>query len=454
MSGHPNRETLEGFLLGLLGIEESRTVVGHLLKGCAQCRETVAMLSGTLFGPQFETELDQTEISAELEAAYDDAISAALARAVRSADELASERVGSLEAVERMIEGDEVLETVRHDAGSSWSLCEALLERSFSLRETDPACMLRLANAARQLADGLDPEAHGSGLCNDLRAKAWAFWANALRINDDLTQAEIAMARAFELRLEGTGDALLLARLADLKASLCNARREFAESHRCLDLALAIHRRYSESHEIARVLVLKGVTAGCCGDAATGIQYLAQSLTLIDRQRDPYLVFRALHNILFLRVELGEYEAADKQLRRMRPLYTRFASAVPRLKAAMLAGEIAAGLGDLEAAETYLREAREGYERAQLGYMGSLTSLSLASVLLRKGRAAEVRELVMGSVAAFQGMGIERDAMAAVQVLREAQERDQATVEVLRLAGRILRRLQREPLTQGGSEML
>jgi tetratricopeptide (TPR) repeat protein len=412
------------------------------------------MLSESLFGPQFDVDLEETELPAELEAAYDDAISVAVSRAVESAQKIADERSASLDLVERLAASDEAVGQVLKESGSAWSLCEALLERSFALREADPACMLRLAGTARQVADEADPEAYGAGLVNDLRARAWGGWANALRINDHLPQAEAAMDRAFELRLEGTGDTLLLARLASFRASLCNAKRDFGESNRCLDLALAIHRRYSEPHEIARILTLKGVTAGCSGDAASGIQHLAQSLALIDRKRDPFLVFQTLHNILHLRVELGEYEAADKQLRRMQPLYTHFAGSVLRLKATMLAGEIAAGLGDFAAAEQRLREARTGYENMELGYMEALTSLSLASVLLRKGEHFEVRELVMGSIASFQALHIERDALAAVQVLREAQERDQATVEVLRLAGRILRRLQREPATHGSAEML
>jgi len=110
-----------------------------------------------------------------------------------------------------------------------------------------------------------------------------------------------------------------------------------------------------------------------------------------------------------------------------------------------LEGEIAAGLGHLKVAEAKLRQARSAFDEAELGYLASLSSLSLAIVLLRQGRTQEVREIVLQTVGSFQALGVEREAMAAVQVLREAQEQDQATVEVLRLAGRILRRLQREP---------
>ena len=51
-------------------------------------------------------------------------------------------------------------------------------------------------------------------------------------------------------------------------------------------------------------------------------------------------------------------------------------------------------------------------------------------------------------------LGVEREALSALHLLQDALERDQATLEVLRLVGGILRRLQNEPVTHAGIDAL
>jgi len=452
MSGHPSREALEGFLLSLLPVSEAQAVAGHLLKGCQRCQRDMAMISSTLFDEE-DTDLE-VDLSADLEAAYDRAITLAMSKAVRTVESLNRQRDESSEQVDTLTREVLAGREVSFDGPISVGLCEALLDRSFELRESDLKAMLRLACCAQEIADRLEHPTYPQGLAFDLRARAWANLANAFRLNDEFEPAQKAMKQASEHRVAGTGDPLLHARLSDLAASLEFYLRHFGEALRLLDVAHAIHRRHSGPHEVGRILVLKGLYTGASGDAATGLQLLAQSLKLLDRMRDPFLSFQALHNILFLRTELGEFEAAERQLRRMQPLYEHYATPLLRIKLIALEGEIMAGLGRLEVAESRLREAQSLYERSDMGYHASLASLNLSIVLLRQGRTTEVREIVFAAVGAFQALGIEREARAAVQVLREAQEQDQATVEVLRLAGRILRRLQRVPSAQQIVEIL
>lgn len=447
MSGHPNREALKGFLLGLLPAGESQAIASHLLKGCSQCQEEMTMVSSVLFDDEGDLEVDLSE---DLEEAYDRAITAAMANAMRTLEGLTRQRGHSVARIDGLVERAFASENLSVEDPITVGLCEALIDRSFELRESDPQAMLRLARCAQEATDRLEKGMYPQGLTYDLRARAWANLANALRLNEDLESAQKAMKRASQLRNEGTGDPLLQARLADLAASLQFTLRRFPEALQLLDVALEIHRRHSGPHEVGRILILKGLYIGASGDAVTGLQLLAQSLKLVDRERDPRLTFQALHNILFLRTELGEFEAAAHQLRQMQPLYDRHASPILRLKLLNLEGEIAAGLGEFETAEVKLRTAKAACDEAKMGYLASLHSLSLAIVLLRQGKTAEVRDLVFETVAAFQGLGIEREAAAAVQVLREAQEHDQATVEVLRLAGRILRRLQRASPAHSG----
>jgi tetratricopeptide (TPR) repeat protein len=452
MSEHPCRETLESFLLDSLPAGEVKATVTHLLGGCDRCRSEMSALAVAMFNPETAPE---PRLSAAEEASYDRAIAAAFDTALVHEQAL---RLGR-EAGERRAE--ELFQARSHSVATAlpegevtWGLCEALIEKSRALRHTDAAGMLYLANLARLAADRLDPAACGAERRTDMQARAWAELANAYRLNDELAQAEAAMACALDLRVKGTGDPLLYARIVDLNASLLCDQRRFKEAFRMLDLAYAIHRRHSGSHEVGRVLILKGLYTAYSGKPEEGLQLLVRGLTKVDRARDAYLTFQALHNILLLRVELGDYEDARRQLQRMRPLYSAHASWLDVMKLHRIEGDIAAGLGDLVTAEATFQQIRQEFDDAGRGYLAALTSLDLAKVWLRQGRTAEVRGLVAEALSTFQALGVEREALSALHMLQDALEREQAVMEILRLTGGILRRLQNEPAMRAGLDSL
>ena len=453
MSEHPRRETLEGFLLNSLPSRDVTAAVAHLLGGCDPCREQMSPLATAMFTPDSAPE---QQLTAEEDAAYDCAISAAFARALEHERTLRSERETAGRKAEELLRSLHRSEAASlSEEPATWGLCEALIEKSLALRYDDPAGMLHLANEARRAADRLDPEVYGADRRTDMQARAWAELSNAYRITtNDLAQAEAAMACALDLRTQGTGDPLLYARLAGLNASLLCSQRRFNEAFRMLDLAYAIHRRHSDSHEVGRVIILKGLYTGYAGKPEEGLQLLVRGLSLIDRGRDAKLVFHTLHNVLLFRVELGQYEQARRQLQRMRPLYAAHAGWLDMVKLHRLEGEIAAGLGDLVTAEATFQQIRQDLNDAGLGYQASLAALDLAGVWLRQGRTVEVRGLVAEMFAVFRVLGVEREAMSALHMLRDALEREQATLEVLRLADGILRRLQNEPATRAGLDAL
>jgi tetratricopeptide (TPR) repeat protein len=449
---HPRRDALEGFLLSRLPATETKALVSHLLGGCERCQNEMSPLAASMFTPDTAPE---PSLSAQEEDAYDRAISAAFTRALAHDQALTVERETAGRKAEEILHAALCSETpVLPEGAISWGLCELLLEKSRELRHTEPTGMLRLADLARRAADRLDPALHGADQRTDMQARAWAELANAYRINGDFPQAEAAMACALDLRAQGTGDPLLYARVADLNASLLSCQRRFKEAFRMLDLAYAIHRRHSDAHEVGRTLILKGLYTGYAGKPEEGLQLLVRGLPMIDRTRDSKLVFHTLHNILLLRVELGEYEAAQRQLQRMRPLYATHAAWLDLVKLHRLEGEIAAGLGDLVTAEATFQQIRQDLDDAGHAYGASLASLDLAGVWLRQGRTAEVRELVPEIATTFRVLGVEREALSALHMLRNALERDQATLEILQLVGGILRRLQNEPVTRVGLEAL
>src|SRR5258706_5355680 len=218
MSEHPDRETLEGFLLNHLPAGEVKSAVAHLLGGCDHCRQELSPIATAMFTLEAGLEL---QLSAEESPAYDRAIAAAFGKALAVEKRVGSEREEAIpksEVVFRALERPEALSLPEGEV--TWGLCESLLEKSRVLRYTDHAGMLRLAELARVACDRLDPAVHGAERRSDMQARAWAELANAYRVANEFAQAEAAMGLALELRAQGTGDPLLYARIADLSASL------------------------------------------------------------------------------------------------------------------------------------------------------------------------------------------------------------------------------------------
>jgi hypothetical protein len=97
-------------------------------------------------------------------------------------------------------------------------------------------------------------------------------------------------------------------------------------------------------------------------------------------------------------------------------------------------------MGKLDRAETIFREVRQAFEGERLGYKAALLSLELAAVLQRAGRNAEVGGLVVEASDTFTSLGVHREALGAMLVLRKASEEGLATPILLQSTIRFLYR--------------
>jgi len=430
MTGHPPGEMLTGFLLGRLNPDERRLVFFHLLRGCAVCRKEMAPLVDAMFRPGYG------EVSPEPDPDdYDGPIGRAFDRILNRQAEREREREESGSKVDDLLDAVGAGVLPRDESFWTWGLCELLLERSWSLRHEDPPRMLQLAGLAVEAADRLDPERYGTRETSDLRARAWGEYANACRISDDLVQAEQAICRAVELRTKGSGSETLQARLAELTAGILSHQRNFPGAFKAIDLAYKIHKKQGDTESEARVLVKRGIYVGRSGDPEQGIEILARALRRIEDSRLRFLV---LHNILLFRVERGEFREANLQLFEMRPLYLRHAGAVDLMKLKGVEGKIAAGLGEFERAERILLQAKASFEKRGQIYHAATLGMDLAAVWLRQGRTEAVKRLVLELLEVFRARYVARESIAALLMLRDALDRDLASLELLAMVASVL----------------
>ena len=445
MNDHPTAAELDGFVWSRLPAERTRAVISHLLRGCESCLSALAPhIAGLLGLAEPPAPVLSPQEEAEYDAALDRAFDAVLRRAGgRPREDRAREALAlSVEAASPR----EIPEAPSRPPDVP--AFEVLLEGSWALRHADPEGMARLAEQARDLAERIAPQELGPQRALDLQCRAWVELGNAYRVADRLAEAEQALGRATELYLRGTQDELIAARLFDVQASLLGDCRRFDLAETALDLVFAIHRRRGDLHLAGRALISKGMYAGYQGGAEESVRLIEQGLQLIDPDRDPRLLFVALHNQARFLMDCGRLREARIALWTLKARGLDPGGRISELKVRWLEGQINAGLGELDRAELALREVKRGFEAAGLGYKGALAGLELGAVLLRRGRTDDAIAEGLAAVDAFLSLGIAREASVSVLLLKKGFEQRMADVTLLEYVIHLLHRNEESPTSR------
>jgi tetratricopeptide (TPR) repeat protein len=278
-----------------------------------------------------------------------------------------------------------------------------------------------------------------------MQARTLAELANAYRVADDLDRADTFMRQAVEKSAAGSGDPLLLARLMDLTASLYCHRRQFEAATALLDAVFTIYRDHGDEHGAGRALISKGLYTSYGNDPRQALVFLTEGFERIDPAAEPELSLSAVHNILVCLMELGRSREALPLLDRFAPLYERCGGRLNALKLRWVEGKIAVGCDDLDLAARCFAQVRLGYEETGLAFHGALVSLDLVAVWLREGRVAEARGLVEQVIATFKALGIGREALAALLLLRDALAHQGTALGMLTSLGECLKRIEQTP---------
>lgn len=316
---------------------------------------------------------------------------------------------------------------------------EALLAQGWKIRFNNPEKMIRLHQAAVELAESLDPRGYGKKRIADLQARAWGELANAYRAGDRLRSSAQALGKAFALSQNGSGDLYLKARLLDLECSLQGARREFAVALGQLETLSNLYRDLGEPHLAGRSLIIRALYTSYSGRPHDAIQINKEGLELIDRQREPALFMHAIHNHLFFLVDLGRCAQARRSLfeNRRNLIYKERISAL-RLRG--LEGRISYGLGELLSAEIAYREVKEGLAEVGKSFYGAIISLELAMVLVSQKRFEEAEKEILVAQEVFLSLEVFREFLGTIIYLHEAIQQRTATPELIEVAVAHLRR--------------
>jgi len=439
---HPSRAELNRFLMGELSPRGALPVVAHLLTGCKRCRQQMAPLAALMLSPQAAPPEAPSVGHPASHPEYDFPLFRAFAKARRYAAALAQEREEAAREELLVAIPPPAPLTAAQRAHRDLALCRTFIERCRTLRHSDPEGAQMLASLAVSLAERIGPHEQSAEL-PDLQARAWAELGNARRVSGDLAGAEADLSQAVRRAEQGTGNRALLAQLMDLTASLFVDQQRFAEAIELLDNVERMHRANGDLHSAGRALVSKGTAAGLGLNPREAVRLLTEALRLLDARRDPDLVFMTIHNLLSYLVDSGRSKEAARLYAQSHDLYALHPGRLDHLKARWLEGRIAAAQSDDTAAEAAFREVRTGFAEVDLPYDAALASIQLAAIWLRSGRTREIKGLVDEMVAIFRARNIRREAIGALLMLREACEREGATIVLLRTVTTELQRLGR-----------
>jgi tetratricopeptide (TPR) repeat protein len=430
---HLSRQILRAVAQGKLPrsfLDEIKTE--HLLSRCPHCRAEVEAYEAELRSGTSSLRRFSLFVSALLERLASSTTSRELSRAERDLEKLLplqpEERARRVERARGRFRGA--------------ALVKLLLEESRRCIPSRPEEAFHLADLARRVLNR-SPQ---TPQFFDLYVMASASMANARRVGNDRRMADDLFTLARQVITEhGVTDPEVVARVDDLLGSLRKDQRRFVEAERLLKRAAAQFGLIEAADDAARALINLGSVYSVQNAMDRAIEVTRSALVLLGPESEPRLHLCGHFNLAAQLVHAGRFEEASAQLERDEELYRRFPEPWTELRLVWLRGDIAAGRGDLEAAERAYLATRDGFVAQGIGYDAAMVSLDLAVLYLREGRTADVRRIAEEMVPIFAAQDVHREALAALALFQEAARQDQLTVEKVREVTDYLRTARREP---------
>lgn len=402
---HPSVEVFRRLARGEAAAEETRRVVRHLVRGCAACRAQAA--ATTLVAPAPTAADYDAVIERVARRLASEGIAGLAGRA--SAEQLYAELMGH-----RAVEGLSQVHSTRRFA--SLALCELLLSKAGELAVKAPGDAAQAVEMAAGVAEQLDLEVYGAPVVQDSQTVAWAYLADSQRVEQDLRTAAVSYAAAAQL-IEGEPPvSRQRATLLALQASLACYCSRFDEAIGLLNQTATLYRRLGDRHYLGRTLLKKGTVLGNLGLPSAAARVIRRSMDFFDPLREPRLIVCATHNYIWFLEDAGDKPQAASCLEGARRLYREAQDRRELGRLRWLEGKLASRP---EAAESALREARDGLAREGLTYEAALASFDLAQLYARQNKGTAMRRQAEQMLPLFRSQAMYRETMVALLSFRE-----------------------------------
>lgn len=318
-----------------------------------------------------------------------------------------------------------------HSKYRSAALIETLCDESRRMAPADPDAARELARLGLEIADLLELERYGPRIREDLKALAHGFIGNAFRSAQQLDEAESSFRRSRRHLVKGSGLTPVGAELDSLEASYFALQRRFDEAQELLERARSTYEDLGEDRKLARVLIKQAKVSREAGRAEEACSLVAEALPKIDVDREPRLLFCALHNQMAALVDLSRFAEAEEILQVVKTLAQRLGNSSDPLHVRWVEAEIAAGQGRLTRAEVLFQEVSDDLRSRGLLVDLGLVSLQLSLVYEQQGESDRALQTLVEAHALLVHQAITREAEAARMLLADVLAAERLSAAML-----------------------
>ena len=319
-----------------------------------------------------------------------------------------------------------------------WGFCQWLLADSAAARLSDPQRCHDRAGLAVAVAERLNEVDYQPRWVAELRAKAHAYLADALRLLGDHTAAEREFERAESWVERGLGQGRAESAVLSLRASLLLDQFRHLEAEALLERVQRSYRQSRQSSEEARVLLKLAMVSQARERPEEAARRVGRALEILDQVDEPVLQDVARQSLVHFWIDGRDIGHAREVFDGMSEPTVHHL----RLRKRWLQGDLLRAEGDLQGAARMYDETRVGFLAEGLHYNVALLSLDLAMVAAEQERHDAVRALALDAVALLTRAGAPQKAFAALRLLIDALESKAVTVAFIQRIARKVARLQ------------
>lgn len=303
----------------------------------------------------------------------------------------------------------------------SLEMAQHLLDRSRSFRHEDAGQSLSSAELSLVVLGRLSADEYHPKLLEDYRGMAWGMVGNGQRILSDLGSAERSLKRGLGHLAQGTGDALELAELYSLLASLRKDQSRLQEALELTERSGRLFQQLGERRRAAgtltkRIIILS--SRGRLEEARRAGEALLEELTA--DELGPVIHVAIRQNLALVMARAGWTLPALRLLREVRRQATE--AALGRLACMRLEwseAQILERTGVLDDAEALYRRLRKAFEDEGIRVDTALLSLDLARVYRKQRKRRRARRAARRAVPPLRAARLDNLAVEARQILAE-----------------------------------
>lgn len=414
-------------------------VMEHLIQGCKDC---VGALGESLKKIELGLMGNSTESPK-----YEEAMARGFKSALREAKTMVrqDDRIQEVIAGLGELDSEGRQEFITQNASLlNPHFVESLRKEGWALRFTDVDLYLSHVELAVEVASLLSPELFPKNTVYDCRGRAWAYFANALRIVSRYQESSSALRKCRYFLRKGSRERRYRAEYLRFKASLERQSLRFSKALRLYTAARNIFEMIGDTAQVANCSLSMGVLFNEMTDYTAALEHLDSAERLFELQENLGHANLCKHNRVISYFELGQLGNALDLLSEVKSAYIKTRQKLSLLRITAVEGNILQSMERSLEAERLLKSVQDGFVDANIPYDAAYVTLDLARIYAEQGRWTDLRVAAQQMLMVFKTQQAPAEAIAAFQLLVHGANMEQINLRTLQLTEKTLDRLQKQ----------